>query len=77
MYSHKSLSSPSTHNRPKLVYDPKKRLLVAQEDIYYGVTTNEKSLKRGIKASNHIHSEVIELVQVRLLLFSSSKTNII
>lgn len=47
-----------------LVYDEKTRLMVNQDDLSYGVTSNEKSFKRGVKASNHVHNEVKELCEI-------------
>lgn len=57
-------------NKPKvkLVYDEKLKLMVNQDDKSYGVTTNEKSFKRGVKASNHVSNEVKELCHVWLCL---------
>ena len=51
----------------KLVYDEETCLLINKEDLSYGITTNEKSYNRGVKANKQISSEVIELCEVRFI----------
>lgn len=38
--------------------------MVNQDDKSYGVTTNEKSFMRGVKANNHVSNEVKELCHI-------------
>ena len=59
-----SCTTQSSNPKSKLFYDEELKLMVNQEDKSYGVSTNEKSFKRGVKANNHISNEVKELCEV-------------
>lgn len=47
-----------------MVYNEKTRLMEATDQSDYGITKNDKSYKRGVKANNQIHAEVKELCEI-------------